>query len=72
MVCLFLTGHLCAQEGDDISVNGLNITDLGNNDGWLFNNSPIVTAPSSISQLTNGSGYISFQTTSFLQRHLRP
>lgn len=23
MVCLFLTGHLCAQEGDDISVNQL-------------------------------------------------
>lgn len=49
--------------GDDINVSGLNITDLGNNDGWLFNNYPTATAPSSISQLTNGSGYISFQTT---------
>ncbi|MFH1295379.1 MAG: hypothetical protein ABIH84_02260 [bacterium] len=46
-----------------ITTTGLNITDDGRNTGWLFNNLPTATTPSSVSQTTDGLGRVSFTTT---------
>ena len=46
-----------------IAVANRNINNSGGNSKWDFNSGPSATTPSSISQSTDGSGYITFSTT---------
>jgi len=61
--------YLDIKDSNNVNATGIAIddiskfTDSGNNTNWNFNTEPAATAIASISQATDGTGYVSFSTT---------